>query len=203
MKINVFNVKTQDTSHNSILTLGTMNATNAVKLSWPAPTKYLLLEHQQHITRHTNVTMPDQAWGTTGKIEKDEMSPDHSPTTEDITAWVIAICRGYSRAQHQDRHSHYRSSSWWSHSVHRGHSHTPCCDILHQSHFRSSTYHSSVGYWSQDHSRSHSQPSYWSLRYESSRSGSYSSRIRKVLQTDYYSSHDHTSNLGEKSESLN
>ena len=28
--------------------------------------------------------MPDQAQGTTGKIEKDETSPDHSPTTKNI-----------------------------------------------------------------------------------------------------------------------
>ena len=28
--------------------------------------------------------MPDQAQGTTGKIEKDEANPDHSPTTEAI-----------------------------------------------------------------------------------------------------------------------
>ena len=30
--------------------------------------------------------MPDQAQGTTGKIEKDKANPDHIPTSEDITA---------------------------------------------------------------------------------------------------------------------
>ena len=40
---------------------------------------------------HTKVTMPDQLWGTTLKIETGEADLDHSPTFEDITAWVIAI----------------------------------------------------------------------------------------------------------------
>ena len=31
--------------------------------------------------------------------------------------------RGYSTSQHQDRCNHHRSSSWWSHSSHRGHNH--------------------------------------------------------------------------------
>ena len=35
--------------------------------------------------------MPDQAQGTTGKIKRDETSPDHSPTTKDIAARVITI----------------------------------------------------------------------------------------------------------------
>ena len=82
----VFNVKNQDTSLDIVLTLGAMNVTNMVISSWTAHTKYLLPEHQCHITRHTKVTMPDQTQGTTRNIKKDEAGPDHSPTTKDITA---------------------------------------------------------------------------------------------------------------------
>ena len=64
--------------------------------------------------------------------------------------------RGHSRSQHQDRCSHHRSSSQWSCSTHKGHSHRPHCDTLHWSHHRSSTHCSSFGYWSGDFSRSHS-----------------------------------------------
>ena len=35
--------------------------------------------------------MPDQVWGTTMKNEAGEADPDHSPTTDDITIWVIVI----------------------------------------------------------------------------------------------------------------
>ena len=65
-KIAVFNVNNQDASLDIALTLG-MNVMNTVISSWTAHTKYPLLEHQHHITRHTNVTMPDQAWVTIGK----------------------------------------------------------------------------------------------------------------------------------------
>ena len=64
--------------------------------------------------------------------------------------------RGHSRSQHWDRCNCHRSSSGWSHSAHRGHSHRPCCETLHQSHCRSSQHQGSSGYQSRDHSRSHS-----------------------------------------------
>ena len=46
---------------------------------------------QQLTTNLTEVTMPDQVWGITMKIGTDEVDPDHTPTTKDITAWAIAI----------------------------------------------------------------------------------------------------------------
>ena len=49
----------QDTLLNIVLTLGAMNVTNMAISSWTVHTEYLLPEHQQHITRHTKVTMPD------------------------------------------------------------------------------------------------------------------------------------------------
>ena len=96
--------------------------------------------------------------------------------------------RGHSRSQHQDRHIHHRSSSWWSGSTYRGHSHWFHCDTPHQAHCRSSTNRSSSACQSRDHSRSHSQPSYWSSRQDSHRSNSHSNRswgktpLRKKLR---------------------
>ena len=129
-----------------------------------------------------------------------------------------SLHRGCSRSQHWDRHSHHRSSSWWSHSVHRGHSHYHRShhDKPHQSHRISFQHQSSSGYQSWDHSRSHLWPSYKSSRHGSWRSGSQSSRTRRQTHhkkdlkvkiedphTDYYSSDDNSSDLGEGSESLN
>ena len=123
--------------------------------------------------------------------------------------------RGHSRSQHWDRHNHHRSSSWQSCSTHRGHSHRPCHDTVHWSHCKSSQHQSSSGYQSWDHSRSHSWPPNRSSRYELPRSDSYSSRIRRRPHpkknmrvkienphTDYYSSDDHSSDLGEESDPL-
>ena len=58
-RIAVFDVKNQETSLDIVLTLGAINVMNMVILSWTAHTEYLLPELQQHITRHTKVTMPD------------------------------------------------------------------------------------------------------------------------------------------------
>ena len=122
--------------------------------------------------------------------------------------------RDCSRSQHWDRCSYHRSSSQQSHSVHRGHSynHRSNRDTPHQSHFSSSQHWSSSGYQFRDHSRSHTQPSYRSSRYKSCRSSSLSSRTKikshpkknmKVMiddpDTDYYSSDNHSSDLGEES----
>ena len=127
-RIIVFNVKNQDTLLNIVLTLGAMNVTNVVISSWTAHTENLP-ELQWYIRRHTMVTMPNWVWGTTMKIDTDEADLDHSPTTKDIAAWTTASCkRGCSRSQNWDRHSHQRSSSWWSCLAYRGHSHRPFHD---------------------------------------------------------------------------
>ena len=55
-------------------------------------TEYLLQEHQCHTTRHTEIVTPDQAQGTTGKIEKVETDPDYSLDIADITAPAIMTC---------------------------------------------------------------------------------------------------------------
>ena len=83
--------------------------------------------------------------------------------------------RGSSRLQQRDRHSHYRNSSMWSHSAHWGHSYITLHDMPHLSHHRSSTHCSSSGYHSQDCSRSHSCPSYRSLKYNAHHRSSHSS----------------------------
>ena len=111
--------------------------------------------------------------------------------------------RGNSRSQHWDRHGHLRSSSWWSHSAHRGHSHRPHHNTLYWSHCRSSTYCSSSGYKFWDHSTSHSWWSYWCSMHEWCRLDSHPSRTgrrlhpkknmkvkKENLYIDYYSSDD-------------
>ena len=70
-RIAVFNVKNQNTLLDIVLILGAVNATNMIILPWTAHTEYLLLELQQHITRHTKVIIPDQVQGTTVKIKTD------------------------------------------------------------------------------------------------------------------------------------
>ena len=92
MKIAVSSVTNQDISHNIALTLGAMSAMNMVPLSWTVHTEYFLQELQQHITNQTRVTTPDQLQGTTVKIGTDGVNPDHSLTTERITAQVIIYC---------------------------------------------------------------------------------------------------------------
>ena len=60
--------------------------------SWTALTKYPCQEHQCHITRHTELSMPDQALDTTEKIEMEETGPDHSLDIADTTALAIMTC---------------------------------------------------------------------------------------------------------------
>ena len=44
------------------------------------------------MTNLTEVTMSDQVWDTTVKVETDEADPDHSLSFDDTTAWAIVIC---------------------------------------------------------------------------------------------------------------
>ena len=71
--------------------LDAMSVMSMVTMSWTVHTEYLLQELQWFTTNLTVVTMPDQVQGTTVTIETDEAIPDHSPTFEDIAAWVIVI----------------------------------------------------------------------------------------------------------------
>ena len=159
-----------------------------VTFSWTAYTEYLLQELQQHITRHTKVTIPDWVWGTTVKIKTDKADPYHSPTNPQRHCSLSHhnSPRGHSRSQHWDRHSHHRSSLWWS-----------CSDLAQIT----------VGH-------THDHPT--NLRHESCRSDSYSSRTRRRphpkknmkvkiedLHTDYYSSDNHSSDSWEESDPLN
>ena len=207
-RIAVSSVRNQDISHNIALTLGAMS------VIWSyyhgLPTQNTSFRDSSDTTNHTKVTMPDWIWGTTMKIDTDKANPGHSPTIEDIVARHCDLHRGCSRSQHQDRHSHHRSSSHWSCSAHRGHNHRPHCHTPHQSHCRLSKHWSPSGYWSQDHSRSHSWSPYRSSRHEAHQSDSYSSRMRRRPHpkknmkvkiedphTDYYSSGGHYSHSGE------
>ena len=90
-KIAVSSVRNEDISDDIALTLGATNAMNMVMLSWTVHTEYLLQELQWPTTNYTEVTMPDQVWGFTMKIETDKVDPDHIPTIESIAAQVVTI----------------------------------------------------------------------------------------------------------------
>ena len=90
-KIAVFSVKNKDISHNSAFRIGIMSVMNMVISSWTIHTKYLLQELKCHITNHTKVTLPDHIWGTSNKIKTGKVNPDHSLTTEGISAQIIMI----------------------------------------------------------------------------------------------------------------
>ena len=89
---NVFNVKNQDTLHNTALILDVMNVMNTDILLWTALIKYPLQEHQHHITRHMEIATPDQALDTAKKIDKEETGPEHSLDIVDITGLAIMTC---------------------------------------------------------------------------------------------------------------
>ena len=84
-KIAVSSVKNQDISHDIALTLGSTHVSYVVTSSWTIHTEYLLQDLRQLTTNNMEVTMPDQVWGTTMKIEKDKVDPDHILTMESIT----------------------------------------------------------------------------------------------------------------------
>ena len=175
---------------------------------WGTPVTH----HKSHKSHHASLSLRDNC------EDRDRWSQSISQShyQRHHTLSHCDLHRDHSRPQSWDRCSHHRSSSCQSHSAHRGHSHRPHHDTLHQSHCWSWQHQSSSGYQSWDSSRSHSWPSYWSSRHESHRSDSHSSRRRKRPHpkknmkvkiedphTDYYSSNDHSGDLGEESDPLN
>ena len=76
-KTDASNAKNQDILHATALMSHVKNAMNMDTLSWSVLTEYLLQEHWCHTTRHTEIATPDQAQGTSGKIEKVGTDPDH------------------------------------------------------------------------------------------------------------------------------
>ena len=56
------------------------------------PQKYLLQEHQWHITRHTEVIAQDQAQGTIRKTRKEGTALDHILDIADIADPAIMTC---------------------------------------------------------------------------------------------------------------
>ena len=69
-----------------------MNVMNSDTSSWTAITKYPLQGHWCHTTRHTEIATEDLVLETTGKMEKEETSPDHSLDTADSIAPAIVTC---------------------------------------------------------------------------------------------------------------
>ena len=166
--------------------------------------------------------MPSWALENAKRIEKGETGPDHSLDIADITAPAVVTCTEATPDNNKGTETAViEAAQRCSHSAHSGHSHRTHSDAPHQPHCSSSTHHSSSGYHSQDHSRSHSCPSYKSSKYTSHQKGSctlwsYSyqetqkphpkrNRNAQIEEppSNYYSSHDNSTNSGEESESLN
>ena len=148
-------------------------------------------------------------WRQTG-----EANPDHSPTIKDIAAWVIieatldhntGIDAPTTEAAHDDLTQPTEDTATDLTVTH-------CtCHITDPPNIEA--------LWATNpefHSKSHSWPSYWSSRHGSCGPDSYSSRTKRRpdpkknmkmkiedLHTYYYSSHDHSSGLGEESDHLN
>ena len=149
-RIAVFNVKNQDTSLNIVLKLDAMNVQWIQSYSsWTVHTKCLLPAHQWHITRHTKVTMPDQAPDTTRKDwERWSQSRSQSYYWRHCSSQSLAICTK-ATLDHNTWHrcSHHRSQLMIiSLCPQRTQSQTSLWHTAPVS--RSSTHHSSWGWWS-------------------------------------------------------
>ena len=123
--------------------------------------------------------------------------------------------RGHSRSQHRDNCHHHRSSSWCSNSTHRDYRHQSCHNTPHRPHCRSYA-HRSSSYYSRDRCHSCSCPSYKSSQWDSHRSHLHFSRSQcnphhkkntrvkiEDPHTDYYSSDDHSSDIGKETDHFN
>ena len=106
-RITFFNVKNQDTSLNIVLTLGAMNVMSRVIIMDCPHTKYLLLEHQWDIIRHTE--------GHHARLslrhhwedqEKWSRFRSQSHYERHCSLSHHNSHRGCSRSQHWDRHSY-------------------------------------------------------------------------------------------------
>ena len=138
----------------------------------------------------------------------------HSPTTEDITAWVFTIHIEAALDHNTEIDAATTEVAHDNLTQPAGDTATDLTVTHYTGHIEDHPRITAL--WVIDHSRSHSQPSYQSSRHESYRSESYSSRMRRRphpkkntkvkiedLHTDYYSSHDHSSDSGEESDLLN
>ena len=132
-RIAVFIVKNQDTLHDIVLTLGATYAMNS-HIIMECPTQNTSFQntsdasYKAHKGHHARSSLRHY-WEDQDRWSSVQITV---PQMKDITAWDIAICTEVALDhQHQDRCSHHRNSSWWSHSAHRGHSHRPHHDTLH------------------------------------------------------------------------
>ena len=134
--------------HCTALTSDVINVMNMDTLSWTALIKYPLQEHQCHITRHIEITTPDQALDTAKKMAKEDRSRSQSRYSRHCSSSCCDLYRGHSRSQQRNGYSCYRGSSRQSHSAHQGHRCRTHHDTPHWPHHRSSTHCSSSGYCS-------------------------------------------------------
>ena len=130
--------------------------------------------------RDTEVIITGPIQGATVKTMEDETNPHPSKDTAGITAQAAIDLTEITQSQKDGTEAtateavqgNPTQQTW---DTITGYAMTHCIsNIADHPHP-----HSSFGYQSQDHSRSHLQPSYKFSRYESNRSGSYSSRTRR------------------------
>ena len=155
-----------------------VNVKNTDILSWTVLTKYHLQGHQYNITRHTETATPGQALGIAEKIEKGETGPDHSPGIADITAPAIMTCTEAALDHNKGMGTATIEAAQGDPIQHTKTTVTEPTMTHHtRSHCRSSTHLQLIpGYHSQDHSRSHSCPSYKCSKYNPHHRSSHSSR---------------------------
>ena len=175
-KTDVFDGKSQETSHNTTLTSDVLSVMTMDTSSWtalkisplgtPAP---LHKAHRNHCIRLSSRHCQE------GR-EKRDRSRSQSMYNRHCSSSCHDLYRGHSTPQQQDGHSHYRSSSRQCHSADQWHSHRPSCDTPHQPHCKSFTHCSSSGYHWQGWSRSHSCQWHKLSKYNSHQRGSCSSR---------------------------
>ena len=189
-----------------------------VTLSWIVHTGYLLWEPQQNINNPdlTEATMPDQVQGTTMRTGTGKVIQDYNLIFTDIAAWVAMI---HTEAIPGHDIGITEATSGVSHDAHAPHIEITAIGptMTHFTNLITDYPHIEVlpAYHSRDHSRSHSNPSYKSSRWDSHRSQSHSSRSwgkpdlkknprvkKEDPQMDYYGSDEHSSDSGEEADHL-
>ena len=166
MMTNVFSARNQDTLHDTAhhIRCHEYKEYGHIVMDCPykiPPSGTPAQHHKMHKNCHTRSSSRHhwEDWGSRDRSRSQSRYNRHWSTSH------YDLYTGHSRLQQRDRHSHYRSSSRWSHSANWGHSCRTCHDTPHWPHCRSSTHCSLSGYYSQDCSRLHSCPSYRLMKY--------------------------------------
>ena len=215
-KTNISNANNQDTLHDTAFTSDVMNVMNTDMSSWNVITEYPLQEQWHHTTRHTEIATTDPALNATGKTKEEETSPDHSLDTVNTVAPAIMTCieaapdhntrtcTAILEAAQDDPIQHIKDTVTGLAMIqHTCHTANPPHTTVHQA-----TTHRTAADHTCDHPtdcqsivhtrKNHSLGSY-------SNQGNQWSHLRRNMKdkieeqpSDYYSSDDHSTDLGEE-----